>query len=58
MLGMALGGWLNGVIFDWTNSYDMAFLNGLAWNFLNLSITVFLIMRARAIIARATPVRA
>ena len=58
MLGMALGGWLNGVIFDWKNSYDMAFLNGLAWNFLNLSITVFLIMRARAIIARATPVRA
>lgn len=56
MLGMALGGWLNGFIFDKTSSYDMAFLNGLAWNFLNLSITVFLIMRARGATPRtATP---
>jgi sugar phosphate permease len=58
MLGMALGGWLNGVIFDWTKSYDMAFLNGLAWNFLNLSIAVFLIMRARGPTPRTAPVPA
>lgn len=47
MLGMALGGWLTGVIFDWTGSYDIAFLNGLAWNFMNLSIATFLLLRAR-----------
>ena len=46
MIGMALGGWLNGLMFDWTKSYDMAFLNGLAWNFLNLTIALFLLMRA------------
>ena len=55
MLGMALGGWLTGVIFDWTGSYDIAFLNGLAWNFLNLSIAVFLLLRARRGSARAAP---
>ena len=55
MLGMALGGWLTGVIFDWTGSYDIAFLNGLAWNFLNLSIAVFLLLRARRGSARTAP---
>lgn len=58
MLGMALGGWLTGVIFDWTGSYDIAFLNGLAWNFLNLSIAVFLLMRARGGSSRAAPAMA
>ena len=58
MIGMALGGWLNGVIFDWTNSYDMAFLNGLAWNFLNLTIAVFLLLRVSGGSARARPVPA
>lgn len=55
MLGMALGGWLTGVIFDWTGSYDIAFLNGLAWNFLNLSIAVFLLLRSRGGSPRAVP---
>ena len=47
MLGMALGGWLSGAIFDWTGSYQAAFVNGLAWNLLNIGIVVFLIRRAR-----------
>lgn len=47
LLGMALGGWLSGAIFDWTGSYHAAFLNGIAWNGLNLAIVVFLIVRAR-----------
>ncbi len=47
LLGMALGGWLSGAIFDWTGSYRAAFINGIAWNLLNVSIVVFLIYRVR-----------
>ncbi len=47
MLGMALGGWLSGAIFDWTGSYHAAFINGLAWNLLNVSIVGCLVLRAR-----------
>jgi MFS family permease len=47
MLGMALGGWLSGAIFDWTGSYHAAFLNGIASNLLNVSIVVFLVYRSR-----------
>ena len=46
LLGMALGGWMTGLIFDLTGSYKTAFLNGIAWNLLNLSIAVFLLRRA------------
>jgi len=44
--GMALGGWLNGAIFDLTGSYRNALLNGLAWNFLNMAIASWLLVRA------------
>ncbi len=47
MLGMALGGWMSGKVFDLTGSYHAAFLNGIAWNALNLCIVVFLLMRVR-----------
>ncbi len=47
LLGMALGGWMSGAIFDWTGSYRAAFVNGIAWNGLNLTIVGFLIYRAR-----------
>jgi MFS family permease len=43
--GMALGGWLSGVIFDWTGSYQAAFLHGIAWNWLNLGIAFFMFRR-------------
>ena len=36
VFGMALGGWMSGEIYDWTGSYTAAFLNGVAWNVLNL----------------------
>ncbi|SFC48328.1 Sugar phosphate permease [Polaromonas sp. OV174] len=45
MLGMALGGWMSGKVFDLTGSYQAAFLNGIAWNLLNLSIAMFLFYR-------------
>ena len=45
--GMALGGWMSGAMFDWTGSYRAAFLNGTAWNLLNVGIVLFLISRAR-----------
>jgi len=47
VLGMALGGWMSGEIFDLTGSYQVAFLNGLAWNLLNVSIAAFLLLRSR-----------
>lgn len=47
IVGMALGGWLSGLIFDWTGSYEAAFLNGIAWNFLNIAIMVALLWRTR-----------
>jgi MFS family permease len=45
--GMALGGWMAGAIFDATGSYQAAFLNGLAWNLLNMSIMTWLLLRSR-----------
>lgn len=47
LVGMALGGWLSGWIFDITGSYHAAFVNGIGWNLLNLSITGWLFLRAR-----------
>ena len=43
--GMALGGWMSGVIFDLTGSYMAAFLNGLGWNLINVTIVAWLLMR-------------
>jgi MFS family permease len=43
MLGMALGGWMSGAIFDATGSYHIAFANGIAWNLLNLSLAAILL---------------
>jgi MFS family permease len=44
VLGMALGGWMSGWIFDLTGSYRAAFLNGIAWNLLNMAIALWLLM--------------
>jgi MFS family permease len=54
VLGMALGGYLSGAIFDYTGSYKLAFLHGVAWNILNMSIAFWLLigkLRPKAAIA-------
>jgi MFS family permease len=45
IVGMALGGWLSGLIYDITGSYQAAFLNGIAWNFLNIFIMILILWR-------------
>jgi MFS family permease len=47
LVGMALGGWLSGVIFDLTGSYQLAFMNGIAWTALNVVIVLFLKWKGR-----------
>ncbi len=52
VVGMSFGGWVSGVIFDATifdatGSYAAAFLNGLGWNALNITIMVALLIRSR-----------
>jgi MFS family permease len=60
LLGMALGGWMSGAIYDLTGSYRAAFANGVAWNGLNFLIAVFLLFRspsARHLLARTPTAR-
>ncbi len=47
VLGMAIGGWLSGAIYDLTGSYAAAFLNGIAWNLVNMSIAFWLLLSRR-----------
>jgi MFS family permease len=47
LLGMALGGWMSGKVFDLTGSYHAAFINGVLWNALNLSIALWLLWRVK-----------
>jgi len=53
ILGMAIGGWMSGWIYDLTGSYSAAFLNGIAWNLLNVTAMVLVLWSAR----RALPAR-
>ena len=55
LLGMALGGWMSGAVFDYTGSYHAAFINGVAWNLLNLTIAVLLLRRAMRMPGRGLP---
>jgi len=47
LFGMALGGWMSGAIFDLTGSYRAAFVNGIAWNLVNIAIVAALLYRLR-----------
>jgi MFS family permease len=46
LFGMAFGGWISGAIFDLTGSYRAAFINGIAWNALNLTIALWLLRQS------------
>lgn len=53
LAGMAIGGWVSGFIFDLTGSYAAAFLNGVAWNLVNVIIVTTLLIRAQGMRGRA-----
>jgi len=57
LLGMALGGWMSGKVFDLTGSYQAAFVNGIGWNLLNLTIATLLWRRAGRMRLRQEPAR-
>ena len=52
LVGMALGGWMPGWIFDVTGSYRAAFVNGIAWSVVTIGITLVLLSRARRLVPR------
>jgi MFS family permease len=47
VVGMAIGGWVSGEIFDLTGSYRAAFLNGIAFNLFNIAIAFWLLLGRR-----------
>jgi len=47
LFGMALGGWMSGAIYDATGSYTAAFINGVAWNLMNIVMIGWLWGRSR-----------
>ena len=47
IVGMAIGGWMSGWIYDQTGSYAAAFLNGIAWNMLNILVMALLLWKSR-----------
>lgn len=55
LFGMALGGWMSGAIYDWTGNYTAAFVNGIAWNLLNVAIVCFLLWRRQRMLGESVP---
>jgi len=45
VIGMAFGGWAGGVIYDFTGSYEAAFIHSVGWNVLNMGLIGFLLIR-------------
>lgn len=43
--GMALGGWISGYLRDLTGSYEAAFLNGIAFNVLNMTVMLLILTK-------------
>ena len=55
ILGMALGGWMSGWIYDVSGSYQLAFVNGIVWNGFNIALMIWLLLRSRPRGGQATP---
>lgn len=55
IMGMALGGWMSGWIYDVSGSYQLAFINGILWNGLNIAIMLWLLTRSKPRNAEAIP---
>jgi MFS family permease len=53
IVGMALGGWMSGALYDFAGAYGPAFVNGIIWNLLNLAIALWLLGQPRRIPAIA-----
>ena len=47
IVGMAFGGWVSGWLYDLTGSYQSAFINGIAWNLLNIALIAMVLLRSR-----------
>jgi MFS family permease len=47
IVGMALGGWMSGWIYDVTGSYQLAFINGIGWNLMNMAIMLMILLKSR-----------
>ena len=47
IMGMALGGWVSGWIYDLTGSYQWAFINGIVWNSMNIGIMILILLRGQ-----------
>ena len=48
-IGMAVGGWLGGFLFDYSGGYLLAFMAGVAANLVNLAIIGILLLRLRSV---------
>lgn len=55
-MGMALGGWLGGYVYDVTGTYSDAFLLGVGFNLVNLFLVGFLFLRTTWLRPQAVPV--
>jgi MFS family permease len=51
--GMALGGWMAGVLYDLTGSYDAAYINAIVFNIANIAIAFVLLRRVTRAMANA-----
>ncbi len=47
VIGMALGGWMAGALYDLTGSYTISFLNAIGFNLMNMAIALTLLRRHR-----------
>ncbi|MGR3661645.1 MAG: MFS transporter [Paracoccaceae bacterium] len=55
IIGMALGGWMSGWIYDTTGSYRLAFINGIGWNLMNMAIIFMILIKSGARLSPSRP---